>query len=271
MKKQLELKIKFDSGETPATLHDLQNQPLFKEVKISILKQLLPYCATFTLSSGKPLTFEGEEADFVYLIIRGYVVGNIPSEILKSGVSFMSWRGPGQVIGEIEFLDRHFGNIKVETTKKTEFLKVSIRRLKKAAQQSPLIYQNLSLLLVEKLLQEQNRAETILLRGEEQRVASALLNLEKERGCDEQDQINGNIRHKDLADYICGSRNSVTNILNFFKEKGYIYFHDKRDKGIPAEDKMQSKIKILKKNELKEVAKSLKPSRPRMSKSQSKA
>lgn len=268
MKKLIRTKIKMGIGETPAVIGDLKSQMLFKGVRLPILEQLLPYCAKFTLSRGQPLTFEEEEADFVYLIIRGYVVGRIPSDILKSRVNFMSWRGPGQVIGEIEFLEKDPGSIEVEATKKTEFLKVSIKALKKAAQQSPLIYRNLSILLTDKLLQEQSRAETILLKGEEQRVAAVLLSLEKERGCDEHQQINGNIRHKDLADYICGSRPSVTNILNYFKDNGLIYFHDKRDKEIPAEDKMQSKIKILKKSELKEIAKSLKPSRPRPPKSQ---
>lgn len=207
----------------PAKVNDLKSKELFEEVDESSLSELIEDSKICKLSAHKSLSPTRDGVDYMYVIISGYVAIWLPSHLIHMGESFLAWRGPGQIIGEMRSIGDKPSEARITTCEPCEFIELRSDILTKVAEITPQIYRNVARLLMEKLHQERHRAEVIQLAPAERKVALALLYLVEER-CKKASVnkskvfgIPGTIQQDEIGAYIGAERETINRILRRFK------------------------------------------------------
>ncbi|HEY9405719.1 MAG TPA: Crp/Fnr family transcriptional regulator [Pyrinomonadaceae bacterium] len=207
----------------PATIDDLKSKELFEEVNKSSLKELAAHSKICKLSAHKSLPPTREGVDYMYVIISGYVAIWLPSRLIHMGESFLAWRGPEQIIGEMKSIGDKPSEARITTCDPCEFIEFRSDVLTKMAEVTPRLYRNVARLLMEKLHQERHRAEVIQITPAQRKVAQTLLYLAEER-CGKILPVKSNmfaipgIIHQDeIGAYIGAERETINRILCNFK------------------------------------------------------
>jgi len=234
-------------------LNDLTDRKLFKDVDAEELQKVLDNGSTRICKLGPRQELSPTAGEFaqVYVILDGYVVISKSSRFDSEEKTFLAWRGPEQIIGEMRPLDGELSSATIETCDECLFLEIRNDVLMGyLVGKNPIIYRNIANLLLEKMASETHRSEVIHAHASpiEMRVALALMYLAEE-GCDEDEldaieslELRGTFRQGDLGAYIGATREAVNHALRALKEGGVIAYQG------------QSKIVILDRKELKKIA-----------------
>ena len=110
-------------ADTSAVSEDLSSllgtAPLFSEFTREDIKQLAEYMGLYRAQVGETIIREGDNGDFMLLIVRGEV------DILKRGLNreqtHMTAVGPGMTIGEMSMIDGEPRFASCRTTQPTTF------------------------------------------------------------------------------------------------------------------------------------------------------
>jgi CRP-like cAMP-binding protein len=212
------------ANERAATVKDLQARKLFKDVPGRTIKKLLSFKSARFLSLEIPtqLMLRRNRAEYLYIVVSGYLEVRLDSQLIKSGESFLvAFRGPEHVVGEMRTIAREPGVAAVKTSGPCELIEIPSEAFTSVAKQDWRIYRNLVERLAEKTFQERKRIEVILMPEGVAQVAQALLNFLHERGYEtdkgKEQIIRGVLRHTDIADYIGCHRTTVTKRLRELK------------------------------------------------------
>lgn len=242
-----------------AKLHHLTKRELFKNVQPA---QLVPLLVKDKLGNDisricrlKPkqgLNPIRNGIGYVYVIMSGYLAIWMRSRFNPKKQTFLAWRGPEQIIGEMRPIHgaEPFTST-ITTCDKCEFLEIQNRAFVELAQTSPMIYRNIANLLVKKMESERNRSEVIQTPSRERRTAQTLIYLAEERcGTDLFDmgrslRIPGMIHQDELGAYGGFSRENVSRHLGSFRKKKIISY---------TASKSGNQITILEPDELKKLA-----------------
>lgn len=214
----------------PAETDDLKATELFEEVDESSLSELVGHSKICKLGGHKSLSYTRDGVDYVYIIISGYVAIWLPSHLIHVGQSFLAWRGPGQIIGEMRSITDRTTEARITTCEHCEFIELRSDILTKIAEGTARIYRNVARLLTEKLYQERHRAEVIQISSAERKVAQTLLYLEQERsktppGNESREfGIPGIIHQDEIGAYIGAERETINRILRKFKTDNMINY-----------------------------------------------
>lgn len=133
--------------------HNLHTIPLFDTLTAAEAEALLASCQERTLLAGETLFHEGEIGDSIWLVKSGRVdiCKNIRADIDRTLASL----GPGEVIGEMGFIDQSRRSATARTTEASVLLVLSRDAFMAIGQQQPALaatfYRNLSLILAERL------------------------------------------------------------------------------------------------------------------------
>jgi len=238
---------------TDVQIEQLQALQLFKDVKEEQLSRLqgsfisrichLPANETLWPKTGK--------GDDIYIILSGYVAIWIKSHFNPLEETFLAWRGPEQLIGEMKPKPATISLATVTTCDPCQFLQINNRRFVKLLEDNPIIYRNMAELLVKKIAAERERFEVIQARPARRQVAQALYYLAEER-CGQvtaspgPKQIPGIINQDELAAYIGVRRETVNHALVELREGKVIWYPERSHHG--------EEITILDRVELTKIA-----------------
>lgn len=206
-----------------ASVNDLKSKELFEEVDEGSLSDLIGHSKICKLGAHKSLAPTRDGVDYMYVIISGYVAIWLPSHLIHMGESFLAWRGPEQIIGEMQSIGDKPSEARITTCEPCEFIELRSDILTTVAEGTPRIYRNVARLLMEKLYQERHRAEVIQVTPAERKVAQTLLYLVEER-CKKSSVskskvygIPGIIHQDEIGAYIGAERETINRILRRFK------------------------------------------------------
>jgi CRP-like cAMP-binding protein len=146
----------------------------------------------------------------LYLILNGYVsLRSVARESKEE--SFLGWRGPGQIFGEVMEIGAESVSIKpteliiTASSKDCVLLEVSSHVLIEVANDAPYLYRNIAKLLMQNMYQEQDHLRILQTATTKGQVAQTIIKLHRERGYDESEQgqiIKGNVFQRDIASFI---------------------------------------------------------------------
>jgi CRP-like cAMP-binding protein len=233
------------------TLEDFTGSALFKDVKVKDLKKMLHnrYSRICKLDVGERLWTTRRGIDHVYLIIDGYVAISALSRFDPTRRTFLAWRGPEQIIGEMRPSTAEPSAAKIVACDRCKLLEMtSDAFMGYLVKNNPIIYRNIANLLLKKMASERRRSEVIQAPLIEMQVAQALIHLSEER-CREDElkrkgslKIPGTIHQVELGAYVGTVRETVNHPLSAFKKGGVISY----GRGKP--------FTILDREELEEIA-----------------
>ena len=242
-----------------AELHHFTKRELFKNVRPSQLRPLLrkdklgnDISRICRLKANEELNPIRNENAYVYVIIRGYVAIWMISRFNPKKETFLAWRGPEQIIGEMRPI--HGADpftSAINTCEPCEFLEIQNSAFVNLAETTPVIYRNIAKLLVKKMGSERNRSEVIRTQSRKRRTAQTLIYLAEERcGKDRFDsarklKIPGTIHQDELGAYGGFRRESVNRHLGSFRRRKIISY---------TANKRGNQITILEPDELKKLA-----------------
>lgn len=235
----------------PATIDDLKCRELFRGVDSTALGEIAKHSRICTLHAQQRLYLTREQVDYIYIILSGYVVIWTLSQFTVEEETFLAWRGPEQIIGEMKAVAEAQPEPRIITCGTCDFIEMRSDKFMDVANGSVQIYRNLTRLLVKKMEHERCRSEIIRMSPAKRQVAQTLLHLAHERcGKDRLSNVNeidipGIIHQDEVAGYVGVERETINrNLSELKKENAITYF--KSMKGSP--------IKILDKNALEQIA-----------------
>jgi CRP-like cAMP-binding protein len=214
----------------PTTVKDLKGKELFEGVSASALSELAGQGKLCRLAAHKSLQPTRDGIDYVYVIVNGYVAIWLPSRLIRLGESFLAWRGPGQIIGEMKSIGDKPAEARITTCELCEFIEFESALLTKVAEGSPRLYRNVARLLMEKLHQERHRAEVVQITPARRKVAQTLLYLAEERGAPplparlNEYTIPGIVHQDEIGAYVGAERETINRILREFTGLGLVTY-----------------------------------------------
>jgi CRP-like cAMP-binding protein len=235
----------------PAAIDDLKYRELFEGVDSVALGEIAKHSMIFTLGAQERLYLTREHIDYIYIILSGYVAIWINSQFTDEEETFLAWRGPEQIIGEMAVVADAQPETRIITCGSCDLLAMRSDTFTDLATGWTPIYRNMARLLVMKMKHERCRSEIIGMSPASRQVAQTLLHLAHER-CrgDKLSEVNeleipGIIHQDEIAGYVGVKRETINRELSKLKKRNTIAYV-KSTKGSP--------IKILNKRTLERIA-----------------
>lgn len=242
----------------PATIDDLKSKELFAEVAANNMKEFLGHSMKCRLDAHKRLYPTRSGVDYMYIIVSGYVAIWLTSGLIHMGENFLAWRGPEQIIGEMQSIGNEPSEARITTCEPCEFIELRSDVLTDVADFTPRIYRNVARLLMEKMHHERHRSEVIQMSTSSKKVAQTLLYLAEER-CKKTSpnetnhvRIPGILHQDEIGAYIGVERETTNRILCDFKRRYWIAY---------TKSKKGCEITILDRSNLEKFARATSPRR----------
>jgi CRP-like cAMP-binding protein len=211
-----------------ATKDDLRQSKLFDDVGEWALDKIVGDSEVYRLDAKEKFYPPDGEVEYLLVILSGYVAVWAPPQFTDADETFLSWRGPGQIIGEMRLLGNDHTHASVFTCEPCEFIEIRRDTLTDVADSSTLIYRNVARLLVKKMEHERFRSELIRMSPSIRQVAQVLLYLFHERRDDVPParrglmEIPGILHQEEIGDYIGVDRATVSRKLSKLKNADII-------------------------------------------------
>jgi CRP/FNR family cyclic AMP-dependent transcriptional regulator len=235
----------------PARIEDLKGRELFEDVEEDALNAIVKDSIIRKLDARERLHLTRDQVTHVYIILSGYVAIWIISQFTNMEETFLAWRGPEQIIGEMRSIDAQPSDARIITCETCEFIEMRSDTFTDVANGSTRIYRNVARLLVKKMEHERCRSEIIRMSPSRRQVAQTLLHLAHERcGRDHLNKFNtieipGIIHQDEIGGYVGVERETINRHLSDLKKKNTISY---------VKSKKGSAITILNKEALEKVA-----------------
>ena len=212
-----------------ATIDDLANRELFRNVDPTELSRLLPSTRLCRLPVNQPLWPTRNDVDYIYVVLSGYVAIWTQAQFDQQKQAFLGWRGPEQLIGEITSKRRRNSSIFIDARDTCEFIEMRSDLLELVADSKPEVHKNIANLSMINTESERHRSELAQIPHSGHRVAQALIFLAEERcGGDPVKQarftIPGTLRQSDLAAYAACRRETLNRQLVELRIRGVISY-----------------------------------------------
>jgi CRP-like cAMP-binding protein len=218
-----------------AEVKDLEGRELFKGVEQDALRKIASRSDIREFGAQEAVHLTRDNVSHINIILDGYIAIWINSQFTDDDETFLAWRGPEQIIGEMNSVAELPARVRIETCETCTFIEMESDNFNKVANDSVRIYQNITRLLVKKMEHERCRSEIIRMKPAGRQVAQTLLHLADER-CDSEKvsalervegqheplEIPGVIHQHELAGYIGVKRETVNRPLSALRKKKII-------------------------------------------------
>jgi CRP/FNR family cyclic AMP-dependent transcriptional regulator len=234
-----------------AQVDDLKYRELFEGVDAEAVEGIARHSMIRNLGAQERLYLSRGQVANIYIMLRGYVAIWINSQFTNAEETFLAWRGPEQIIGEMKAVADTPQEARIITCEPCQFIETRSDNFTDVANGCARIYRNIARLLVKKMEHERCRSEIIRMSPASRQVAQTLLHLAHERcGRDRLDNLDGveipGIIHQDeVAGYVGVERETINRQLSKLKKKKTIDYI-KSPKG--------SRITILNRATLERIA-----------------
>ncbi len=205
----------------------LKNLDIFSQMRTEEYKMIDQYSSMKEVAKGDVLYLQGASDKNVYLLKKGAV--KITKLTPQGNEIILDIFSGGSMFGEMSVIDpqeRDESAVVVEDALLCIMTKENFERL---IQMVPGLAIRLSKMIGLKRWKIENKLLDLLFRTVEQRLAKTFLNLLDDFGVPHKDGylLQIKLTHKDYADLIASTRETVTTTLNKMKNDGLIDFQDK--------------------------------------------
>jgi CRP-like cAMP-binding protein len=233
-----------------AEVDDLKDRELFEEVEVYALREIAKHSTIRKLDAQERLFPTRGQVDHIYVILRGYVAIWLTSQFGNMEETFLAWRGPEQIIGEMRSIDDKPSDVRIITCEPCEFIELRSDIFADMANGTTRIYRNVARLLIKKMEHERCRSEIIRMSPASRQVAQTLLHLAHERCGREHTKFNeikipGIIHQDEIAGYVGVERETINRKLCELRRNKIIYY---------VKNTMGSPITILNREKLEKAA-----------------
>jgi CRP-like cAMP-binding protein len=191
--------------------------PLLDKAPPAVLEMANSWLVSRRYPGGKQIFSADDDSNELYIIQEGQV--RIYITHLDGRERTIAHLGPGDIVGEIGFLDNQPRSASVQTTCESTLLVLYRDAYLKLLQRWPPLGHNLAAILARRLREVSQEITILSFEDAYGRVAFALLKLYKAR-------LNGETRlrltHSELAHLAGTSRETVTRVLDMLRSKGLI-------------------------------------------------
>jgi CRP/FNR family transcriptional regulator len=202
----------------------LKRLNFFPSVTEEELKALIPEVKTYSYKKGDTIYFEGERADYVYLVKEGYVR---LSRLTPEGRSLtLDIFNPGDIFGELVLAGEDRRSEIAEAQQNCTLWLLPKSGLQAIVEQNPKMALQITKIMGFRRLQIENKISN-LLTTVPVRLARLIISLaERYPGTTTKGNryIKIRLTHRDLGDLIAANREIVTATLNRFKKDETITF-----------------------------------------------
>lgn len=205
----------------------LKNLDIFSQMRTEEYRMIDQYSSMKEVAKGDVLYLQGASDKNVYLLKKGAV--KITKLTPQGNEIILDIFSGGSMFGEMSMIDpqeRDESAVVVEDALLCIMTKENFERL---IQMVPGLAMRLSKMIGLKRWKIENKLLDLLYRTVEQRLAKTFLNLLEDFGVPHKDGylLQIKLTHKDYADLIASTRETVTTTLNKMKNDGLIDFQDK--------------------------------------------
>lgn len=204
------------AGHRPATKLDLLSETdIFQGLDSQEMAEVERMTAMTTCRRGKVFWTAGETGEALFILKRGRVnLYRISPEGRKLVIATI---GPGTVFGELALIGQRMHDTFAEAAEDCTLCVMSRTDVEYLITSKPQLALRFVELMADRLREAQARLEVVAFRSVPARVAAALLQL----SANTQGEITG-VSHQELADMVGTYRETVTRILNEFRNAGHI-------------------------------------------------
>lgn len=200
----------------------INNLPMFSDISFDEMKYLIEKSKKRFYPVGSIVTYEGDNPEFLYLILRGRV--KVVLYQSNGRETILRTLKVGDYFGEMSVFDHLTGPFTVVTEEDSKFLVISHERFAGIVMRNPSIAMRI-IRDMSMRLREANEMIGILSHSRVKvKVAKMLLKIANSEGRKLKDGCVHIPRPplKDFASMLGSSRETVSRILNIFSKKGYL-------------------------------------------------
>ncbi len=199
------------------------NSPLFSELSNEDIQRIAGSGVVKSFPKHTVLISEGDQSDFLYVILEGKVKVFVSDESGKEAI--LNIQGPGEYFGELALIDEVPRSASVMTLTPSRLAFVSRADFEACLAEHP----NLALKLIRTLTQRIRSltevVKNLALHDVYGRVARTLLKLAQEKNG--MLVIEQRLTHQDIADMVGASREMVSRIMKDLTTGGYLQTKNK--------------------------------------------
>ncbi len=199
------------------------NSPLFSELSDEDIQRIAGSGVVKSFPKHTVLISEGDQSDFLYVILEGKVKVFVSDESGKEAI--LNIQGPGEYFGELALIDEVPRSASVMTLTPSRLAFVSRADFEACLAEHP----NLALKLIRTLTQRIRSltevVKNLALHDVYGRVARTLLKLAQEKNG--MLVIEQRLTHQDIADMVGASREMVSRIMKDLTTGGYLQTKNK--------------------------------------------
>jgi CRP/FNR family cyclic AMP-dependent transcriptional regulator len=196
----------------------ISNSPLFSELSEADIDFIANRGTTKSFPRNTILINEGDESDFLCVILEGQVKVYASEESGKEVI--LNIQGPGEYFGELSLIDEVPRSASVMTLKPSRLVFISRGEFEACLVNNPLLALKLIRSLTQRIRALTEVVKNLALHDVYGRVARTLLKLAHEQ--DGVLVIDQRFTHQDLANMVGASREMVSRILKDLHTGGYI-------------------------------------------------
>jgi len=207
----------------------LFNEDLQKKMTTYFTQELAPLGTVKAFSKNEIV--DPDEADHVYIVLDG-AFNQVLYSLDGDEISFFRLER-GTVFGEMDYFDGHRTCIITKALKTSAVSIVPRKVLEEVLSKNPEIHREFMHSIIRKFRIVMLELADVKFNDSLGKLAHALVRLVyttgyKVHGETGKSMINMKLTHEELASRLASNRSTITNGLNYFKEKGYIAIEDKK-------------------------------------------
>ncbi len=201
----------------------LASTPFFASAPQDVVARVAEAANTRDLVRGDVLFHEGDEADALYLVLKGRIAITIENKLIDSRESVVALMDTGDLFGDMGLLDTGFRSANARALEPTTVLEVPYPPIRAALKESPELLWGVTTLLVQRLrAMDEALADSVFL-DVTGRTAKRLLELSEGK-----DEFNLPITQEELAGMVGASRERVNKAIASFIKLGWLTQSDRR-------------------------------------------
>lgn len=199
----------------------LKKIPLFKHLKDPQLKEIASRCRRSQYRKGDVLFYKTEEGTDLYIVLSGRLKAVLTDD--EGDEIVLALFDKGAFFGELSLLDGRGRSATIIADMDSELAVLNKTDFLDLVSKDPRIAIELMITLVERLRKADEMIESLAFLEVGERLAKALLGMEKAGGSDEKGYIKvKKLTHKELAARVGSSREAVTKCMKLLAAKGII-------------------------------------------------